>query len=144
MSVLVIPARPDVERGLMKLLRERFVVLRTPTGGRLRVATETPADLPQIVSATVPFVRVSVTGGNSGRTEYRLNFDVDVYSLDRDTSRQLAVDIEAWLMGWPHSTVLDGDYMLLDRVTTTMSPQRVPFEGEVKRFLSSYQISARR
>ena len=136
---------PDIERALMKMLRERFSVLATPPGGPLRVATEVPSNVGDIVTATVPFVRVSVIGGGSGRLEIRPLVDVDVFSKDRDTSMRLAVSIEAWLLDYPHRTTLDSNFVLLDEVSTVMVPQRVPWpDGTLKRYLSSYQISARR
>lgn len=147
MSALIGTA-PDVEVGLMQLVREQFPVLATSGGGRLRVATETPDDLPTIVTDSAPFLRITdIAPRRSGRLEVNPTVDFDLYWRGRSRTRTLAVQIEAWMLSYPHSVTTPEDgFMLIDGVIVSMGPQRVPFaeNSNVERYYSSYQLSARR
>lgn len=136
---------PDLETAAMELLRQRFPILATPPGGLLRVATETPADLPTRITSSVPFVRVTDIGGAGGRLDVGATIDVDVYGRSRNQVRDLAVDIEGFLLSAPHSVFVGGVFVLVDSVGLSVRPHRVPWPDEtIRRYYSSYQLSARR
>jgi len=136
---------PDLETAVMEMLRQRFPILATPAGGLLRVATETPDDLPTRVTSSAPFVRVTDIGGAGGRLDVGATVDVDVYGRSRNQTRDLAVAIEGFMLSAPHSVFVGGAFVLVDSVGLSVRPHRVPWPDEtIRRYYSSYQLSARR
>lgn len=143
---LAIP--PDLEETIMDLLVWRFDVLK-PGAGDDRVESTTPPDLSSRVTTTVPFVRVSDIGAGGGRnrlTRERGHLDVDIFGRTRSQAYTLGREIQAFLEGYPHSITLDdGRFVLVEEVVTLMRPQRVAWDDStLRRYYSSYQISARR
>lgn len=145
MSAHVFAPAPDIELALLTLLRENFPALATEEDGQLRVATEFPPDVGQVVGADGFFTRVTNISPRNDRFTANGQVDFDVLGRRRTATRDLAVAIEAWLLGYPHRTTVDGDFVLLEEVFPTLSPHRVRYEDStLSRYFSSYRISARR
>lgn len=136
----------DFELAMMTLLRATFPELATGADGVLRVATETPPDLATRVTSSTPFVRVTdIGGGATGRLLQLGLVDIDVFGRSRNQARDLAVAIQALVEGYPHSVQTEAGFVLIDRASTAMRPQGVPYsDTTLRRYYSSYRLSARR
>jgi len=91
------------------------------------------------------FVRVSALGGPETLITTRPTVDIDVFAGSRREARDLSQRIHQWLVRYPHRVWYDARFVVLDTVRVSMSPQEVDWQdSRVRRFYSSYQISARR
>lgn len=128
-------AFPDVEVDLMDWL-EVTVPALAQDGGPTRVGTVTPDRL----LTRVPYVRVNHIDGSGGFvTDYPV-VDIDVFAETRDAARFMAESIRQELL-----VARRVGSAVLDRVDTTSSPRRLPWdEDRVWRYGATYQLSFRR
>ena len=129
---------PSVEDVVMDGLEARFAQLDASN-----VGVVTPSNLHTRIA--VPggvFVRVHETpGGRDDRMTAFAVIDIDVFAGTRDTAKDLAAAIRAWLLGYP----IRVGTAALDRVETVTAPFQAPWENEaVWRRLATYRISTRR
>jgi hypothetical protein len=129
---------PDTVDGLKVLLPQWYPELETEDDGTFHVGRIFPDDM----QSHLPYVRARDIGGNDdGLTDIPL-IDIDVFHSSFRAARDLALGIQAHLLGYPHRV---GGLIVIDRVSTAMRPHDVPWEDDrVFRQYSSYQISARR
>jgi hypothetical protein len=107
-----------------------------------RVARGFPLEGPLVAGR---FVRVGGIGAPEDRFTTRPTIDVDVFAPSYAAGWDLAQRIHQWLVRYPHSVQVDARSVVLDTVRVSMSPQEVDWkDSRVRRFYSSYQISARR
>lgn len=128
---------PSVVLAVMDLLEAAFPGIQT--------GTELPADLPALVGGGTNFVRVSRLGGTTDRTTTTPTLDVDLFARSWAVGDDVSRQIEQVLLAYPHRVQSAGRYVVLDTVTEVMGPQEVPWtDRNIRRFIASYQISARR
>lgn len=137
MSSRILKPYPDVVEAIADLCILWFPELATRPGGDFRVGRVFPDN----IQNKLPFVRMADIGGNDdGLTDIPL-IDIDVFHKTFVQARDLSKGIQARLLGYPHVI----GTTVIDRVRTAMRPHDVPWDDDrVKRFYSSYQISARR
>jgi hypothetical protein len=133
---------PDTVDGLKILLPRWFPELETQDDGTPEGIFHVGRAFPDDMQAQLPYVRCRDIGGNDdGLTDVPL-IDIDVFHSSFRAAKNLAKDIRAKLLGYPHR--VEG-LLIIDRVKTAMRPHDVPWEDDrVFRQYSSYQISARR
>jgi hypothetical protein len=128
---------PDIIDGLKILFAQWFPELATQPDDDFRVGRVFPPNLQD----RLPFVRMADIGGNDdGLTDTPL-IDIDVFHQTFAQARDLSKGIQVRLLGYPHRV----GSLVIDEVRTAMRPHDVPWDDDrVRRFYSSYQISARR
>lgn len=120
------PAFPDIEGAVIALLSD----LGTAD-------VDTPADL----VGNLPFIRVRCLGGNDDLISDSSRLDVDVFALLRTDARSVAESVRQRLLSFPHS--LSG--CVIDKVTTTISPQEIPWGNpSIRLVAASYTAVTRR
>ena len=103
-------------------------------------------DLPSRLESAVPFVLIHHWDGDSDRFGIRAVVDVSVFaSLYRD-ARNLALEIEAKLLGYPHRVSSGGRSVLVDMVEVATGTREVEWQRDstVRRFQATYTFSIRR
>lgn len=107
----------------------------------LGVATRVPAD-PEGTYSWLPFLRVKSIGGSDNRITDRSAVDVDAFAATEVDALSLAEAARQRLISGPWRT----DEGVLDRATTTVKPNQVPYGDEqfVVRYTAAYSISTRR
>lgn len=91
------------------------------------------------------FVRVGGIGGPDDLITHHGTYDIDVFAPTYSQGWDLAQRIHQWVMRYPRRIEFGARSVVLDTVRVSMSPQEVDWvDSRVRRFYSSYQISARR
>lgn len=107
-----------------------------------RVDSRLPPEGPLVAGH---FARVGGLGAPEGFVTTRPTIDLDIFGPDYDSTRDLSYRIHQWLVRYPHRVSYGARFVVLDTVRVSMSPQEVDWQdSRVRRFYSSYQISARR
>jgi len=124
----------DIEHALMDL----FSDLVTDDDD---VTTVIPADLQARLAADRLVVRVRVIGGSDDRISDHPRVDVETFGLTRATARPLAETIRQRMLSGGHRTA----YGVIDRATTEVGPQEIPYDDpDVRRWSATYRLTARR
>lgn len=135
-----IRAYPILDEAVAELIASWYPDLSTPEDdpSEYRVGQKFPN---RELFEVLPFVRVRDIGGNDdGLTDTPL-IDIDVFHSTYAEVRDLAMDIQARLLRYPHRV----GTTIIDEVHTAMRPHDVPWDDErISRFYSSYLVSARR
>jgi hypothetical protein len=122
----------DIEVAVIELLTQ----LSTEEAP-LYLGVETPADL----SGHLPFIKVARIGGTDDRFTDAARIDVQYFTLSRTLAKVVSANGHQHLLAYPHSV----DAGVIDRVTTDVSPNEVPWANDkIRMFTSSYRITARR
>lgn len=133
---------PDVAQAVMFLIEEWYPVEFAPlVDGSFRTGRVYPPNLQDHIAEGRYFARIQDIGGNDDGLTDRPLIDVDILGLTFKGTQDLALGIQAHLLGYPWragSTVID-------KVRTAMRPHSVPWDDDnTFRFYASYTISARR
>lgn len=94
----------------------------------------------------LPAVQAYVWDGSASDTEGDFVVDVAFFAATYAEASRLSRTFDARFMGYPHHVSSDGRAVLLDRVTTNVIPNEVPFtdDSSVRRFQATYSVSFRR
>lgn len=92
------------------------------------------------------YVRIDkVPGGRSDRLQGDFVIDLEVYHPNYLAGESLAFSIEAFLLGYPHVVVVDGQTVVIDSIQQNAGPAEIPWDDpNVTRFLATYVITIRR
>lgn len=139
MSQTVKPFGP-VERALLTLIVERLdaepPVSLALVGGDFAYDPE-----------TMPYyIRIDkVPGGTTGQLQGDFIVDLEVFAPDYGTAESLAFSLEALVLGYPHSVVVDGRKVVLDSVDQNSGVADLPWEDDsTYRLGATYVITLRR
>lgn len=137
---------PDITETVMHGLEAQFPELapHTINGETVyRVGREVPIEGPLVGGR---FVRVGGIGAPEGFVTTRPTIDLDVFAGSYAAGWDLSQRIHQWIIRYPHRIEFGARFVVLDAVRVSMSPQEVDWDADsrVRRFYSSYQISARR
>jgi len=144
---MTVDRAPKLRRIAMALLRQEFPDRLGTVDKVLRVKTETPDNLRELLVAQTCFVRVGQLPGRTTQNQISAILDFDVFALTDDAAEDLALDIDAMLLGRRLLRVASGPFVgeSLDTVVSQMSPHTVPWaDAGVRRYYSSYAVTARR
>lgn len=142
MSYEIRPA-PDLRTVLMAWLRQEYPAQLGAVAGVLRVRTEAPADLRELLEGHEFFAAVRQFPGRSSRTEVTATLDLEVFALTDAAAGDLARDIDARLARRRLYVAESG--ASLHNVINQMLPVTVPWaDPAVRRYQSSYAVTARR
>lgn len=120
---------PDVEQAVISLLT-----------GLGTADTETPSNL----VANLPFIRVNRIGGTNDRITDAARVDVNIYAVKRTDAATLAETVRQRMLSYPHVITIPVA-CVLDDVITDVAPNEVPWgDPAIRRFTSSYRVTARR
>jgi len=97
-------------------------------------------------SSPLPWAQAYVFDGSASETEGDFVVDVAFYAASYAEASRLSRRFDQRFMGYPHRVSSDGRAVLLDRVTTNVIPNEVPFtdDDSVRRFQATYSVSFRR
>lgn len=100
-------------------------------------------DLPG--SLTGLYVRLEKIGGSSGETQGDFVFDIETFHPNYNRAESAQYALEALLLGYPRSVVVDDRKVVLDFVTQNQGPSEIFWDDDsVHRLLATYVITARR
>ena len=131
------PRLPDNVSAMLALLDEKTTVPEA----NIRVSAPTPG-----ATASLPAIQVFQVDGESDQLDgYSV---IDIHTFDRsylDTSN-LALDVDAIVMGYPHLVSSNGRSVLFDRVECLSIPSEIPWleDNSIRRFRATYSVSFRR
>jgi len=127
---------------VFKVLLPQGVPELVTVGSVYRVGTSLPSGL----DVTLPYVRVDRVGGRQEKLLETPVLDLDVFHSSRPLAVSLSETISTFLLGYPHAVVLPGGRkVILDIIEQVSPPVEVPWDdSNIRRFLSSYQITVRR
>ena len=133
-----IAALPDHSRVVRTLIDT--LMADEPTLAPANVKAPTPGVSP------LPAAQAYVFDGNADLTEGDFLVDVAFFAKTYGEASRLAFKFDARFMGYPHRVSSAGSAVLLDRVTTNVIPNEVPFTADdtVRRFQATYSVSFRR
>lgn len=100
------------------------------------------SETPSALQSTLPFLRITRTGGTSDRITDQANVSVDVFAADRTTAKEVAGQVRQMLLTeLPAST----DHGVLDWATVQSGPAVVPASDSdnLRLAVASYGISTR-
>jgi hypothetical protein len=124
----------DVEHMLMDALAD---LVTDPAD----VGTVIPADLQNRLAAGRKVIRVRRIGGSDDRISDYPRVDVETFGATRADAWPLAESIRQRLISGPQRTA----HGLIDRATTEVGPQEIPYDDpDVRRVLATYRLSTRR
>jgi hypothetical protein len=91
-------------------------------------------------------VQAYVFDGTANLTEGDFTVDVAFYATTYSEASRLSRTFDARFVGYPHRVSSGDSTVLLDRVTTNVIPNEVPFtvDDSVRRFQATYSVSFRR
>lgn len=97
-------------------------------------------------SSALPAAQAYVWDGNADLTEGDFLVDVAFFAATYAVASRLSRDFDRYFMGYPHRVSSGDSTVLLDRVTTNVIPNEVPFteDDSVRRFQATYSVSFRR
>lgn len=131
----------SIEAGLQLLLVANFPELDGGEDGPFHTGTVYPADLKD----RLPFAAVARIGGPQSALESNPLVDIDIFADTRPAAYSLSARVSAFLLGYPRSVKVGTRLLVLDSVFETSGQVELPWEdADVRRFKSTYQISARR
>lgn len=126
-----LPSFPDVERVLADLFAD------LASAADATVVTVLPADLQQVL----PVIRVRRLGGGDDRWTDQPRVDIEVYAASREAGKPLALQLQARLLSYPHST----SHGVIDHAATEVGPQELPYaDQDLRLFPATYRLSLRR
>ena len=100
-------------------------------------------DLPGALTGL--YVRLEKIGGSSSETEGDFIFDIETFHPSYNQADSAQYALEALLLGYPRSVVVDGRKVVLDSVTQNQGPSEIFWDDDsVHRLLATYVITARR
>ena len=133
---------PNLEVALQDGLIADFTELASRPDGQDRVGLRL---LDRTLDQGEFYVRVGRVGGAGDLLTSRGAFDVDVYGTSYTATWDFAQRIHQWVIRYPRRIESNARFVVLDSVGVTMEPQEVPWsDPRVRRFMMSYNISARR
>jgi hypothetical protein len=94
----------------------------------------------------LPACQAYVFDGSASDTEGDFIVDIAFFAKTYAEASSLSRTCDQRFMGYPHRVSSDGRTVLLDRVTTNVIPNEVPFtdDDSVRRFQATYSVSFRR
>jgi hypothetical protein len=97
-------------------------------------------------SSLLPAAQAFVWDGNADLTEGDFVVDVAFFAPSYAVASRLSRTFDSHFMGYPHRVSSGDSTVLLDRVTTNVIPNEVPFteDDSVRRFQATYSVSFRR
>lgn len=118
---------PDVERAVASLLEDLGTV-----------GTETGTDLQD----NLPFLMVSVIGGNDDRVSDYPRVEVRVYAAGATQAKTIAETVRQRLIAGPAAT----DHGVVDRARTDVRPQVLPAtdSDNLRMVVATYRLALRR
>lgn len=131
----------DIEYALMDLFADLVddpadVVTEIPDDLQIRVFGDPDNDV-----VPRPVIRVRVIGGSDDRVSDHPRVDVEVFGATRAVAKPLAETIRQRLISGGHRTA----HGVIDRATTEVGPQKIPYEDpDVRRWSATYRMSTRR
>lgn len=124
----------DIEYALMDLFAD---LVADPAD----VVTVIPDDLQSRLAADRHVIRVRCIGGSDDRISDHPRVDVEVFGATRAVAKPLAETIRQRLISGGHRTA----HGVIDRATTEVGPQEIPYEDpDVRRWSATYRLSTRR
>lgn len=92
------------------------------------------------------YIRViKLPAGGADQIQGDFVFDIEVFAPTYTGADSLARDLDAFLLGYPHVVEVDGQRVVIDRVTQNVGPGEIPWEDPaVHRILATYVITMRR
>lgn len=129
--------RTSDERTILALLERDYAPL---VGRPDRIGGEMPGSVSEL------YVRLRrVAGPGAGRIQGTTVLDVECFSVSWATADSAAFDIEAILLGYPHTVLVDGRRLVIDSVFQNVGPQDLPWEDDrIARVGATYAITTRR
>ena len=129
---------PDHSRVMRTLVDELMGGAEGVTAASVK--TPTPGVTP------LPAAQAYVWDGSASDTEGDFVVDVAFFAPTYAVASRLSRTFDQRFMGYPHRVSSDGRTVLLDRVTTNVIPNEVPFtdDDSVRRFQATYSVSFRR
>lgn len=87
-----------------------------------------------------------VVDGDADQTQGAVVVDVAFFDPDYRVARDLALDFDARLMGYPVKVSSNGRTVLFDAVETISIPREVPWldDNSIRKFLATYRVTFRR
>jgi hypothetical protein len=97
-------------------------------------------------ASALPACQAYVWEGTADETEGDFLVDIAFYAATYGDASRLSRGFDAYFMGYPHRVSSAGSAVLLDRDTTNVIPNEVPFteDDSVRRFQATYSVSFRR
>lgn len=97
-------------------------------------------------SSPLPAGQAYVWDGNADLTEGDFLVDVAFFAKTYAEASRLSRNFDSRFMGYPHRVSSGDSTVLLDRVSTNVIPNEVPFteDDSVRRFQATYSVSFRR
>lgn len=97
-------------------------------------------------SSPLPAVQAYIFDGSADETEGDFVVDVAFYASTYGVASRMSRTFDQRFMGYPHRVSSGDSTVLLDRVTTNVIPNEVPFteDDSVRRFQATYSVSFRR
>lgn len=130
----VIKPLPHIELVVKAFVTKRFGP-EQPVGGSLKGKPEDG------------YIRIAKVPGGSRSNRFEGTFAVDIEVFDRSywAAESRALDLEAALLGYPHSVEVDGETVVLDSIEQNAGPAETFWDDpSVSRILSTYVITIRR
>lgn len=125
---------PSIVSALRTLLLDRFDAL-----------TDVRQTWPPDAEERVPLVRVEKIGGSRTQLNDYPLVDLELLATTKAEAESLAEDVDAFLLGYPLSVLVDGRTVVLDRVSVPRVPAGLPWEDAgASRYAATYSFSVRR
>ena len=101
---------------------------------------------PRTGSSPLPWAQAFLWDGTASDWDGEFLIDIAFYAKTYAEASRLSRTFDARFMGYPHRVSSDGSAVLLDRVTTNVIPNEVPFtdDDSVRCFRATYSVSFRR
>lgn len=126
-------------------LGRALAIAGTPQGTRLGINDPNPDSL-AITGSTVPvYVQLYMVDGWRDRLEQHPEIEFLVYSRRFQTTEQIALGLEDFLVRYPVRVQVGDKLAVLDRTEVVTATREVPWEVDdnVTRFIGSYQLRTR-
>lgn len=129
---------PDIEKALRAILMRDFAEVLTT---EKHVAVDFPP-----TNSPLPFVRVEeLSLGVRTKLIYKPVVEIEVLAAGRDAAKSLIGEIDARMLDYPLSVVIDSKLVVLDSVTVPVVPAQRPWDSpNVRRYAGTYQFTVRR
>lgn len=102
-------------------------------------------DLPGDDKSSGLYIRLERIGGSSTTIEGDFVFDIETFHPNYTKAESAQSALEAFLLGYPRSVVVDSRKVVIDRVTQNQGPSEIFWDDDsVHRLLATYVITVRR
>lgn len=137
--VNVIKPFAPMERVLRDLIRADLRIDDAPVAPAA-VGRDLPGD-----KTSGLYIRLERIGGSSSKTEGDFVFDIETFHPNYTKAESAQSALEAFLLGYPRSVVVEGRKVVIDSVTQNQGPSEIFWDDDsVHRLLATYVITARR